>query len=188
MIKFHLRNVRKISIGGIPHMNPWIVFAIVLVIAIIILAVLYFYGNKMQKKQETQREQMEANAQNVTMLVIDKKKMPIKDANLPKVVIDNTPKYLRRSKLPIVKAKVGPKVMTLICDEEVFDQVPIKAEIKARVSGLYIIGVRNFRNAPLPPVEKKGFFAKMRSKTNSLSKELSEEKKKEEQKKANKKK
>ncbi len=168
-------------------MNPWIVFAIAIVVAIIVLAVLYFFGNKMQKKQTTQREQMEANAQNVTMLVIDKKKMPIKDANLPKVVIDSTPKYLRRSKLPVVKAKVGPKIMTLICDEEIFDQVPIKAEIKARVSGLYIIGVRNFRNAPVPTPEKKGFFAKMRSKTNKLSKELAEESKKTESKKANKK-
>lgn len=164
-------------------MNPWIIFAVVLVIAIIVLVVLYFLGNKMQKKQATQREQMEANAQNVTMLVIDKKKMPLKDANLPKIVIDNTPKYLRRSKLPIVKAKVGPKVMTLICDEDIFDQVPVKAEIKARVSGLYIIGVRNFRNAPVPQAEKKGFFAKLRSKTSSLSKEMAEEQKKDSKKK-----
>ncbi len=32
------------------------------------------------------------------------------------MVIDQTPKMMRRAKLPIVKAKVGPRIMTLICD------------------------------------------------------------------------
>ena len=45
---------------------------------------------------------------------------------------------LRRSKLPIVKAKVGPRVMSFICDAAIFDTVPIKKEVKAVISGLYI--------------------------------------------------
>ena len=60
------------------------------------------------------------------MLIIDKKKMRLKDSGLPANVIAQTPKMLRRSKLPIVKAKVGPKVMTLICDGQIFDSVPVK--------------------------------------------------------------
>lgn len=32
--------------------------------------------------------------------------MKLKDSGLPQIVIDNTPKYLRRSKVPVVKAKV----------------------------------------------------------------------------------
>ena len=158
------------------HLNPWIVLAICLVVAIAIMVGLYFYGRKLQKKQIDQREQLNAAAQNMTMLVIDKRRMKLKEANLPKIVLEQTPKYLRGSKIPVVKAKIGPKIMTLICDEEIYDQVPVKAEIKAQVSGLYIIGVKNFRNAPIPEAPKKGFMAKMRSKANRMNKELAEEK------------
>ena len=42
--------------------------------------------------------------------------------------------------MPIVKAKIGPRVMSLMCDPKVFDQIPIKAEVKAEVSGIYIVG------------------------------------------------
>ena len=41
-----------------------------------------------------------------------------------------------------VEAKVGPKVMSLICDATIFDEIPVKKEVKARVSGLYITSVR----------------------------------------------
>ena len=162
-------------------MNPWLVLVICLLVAVAIMVGLYFYGRKLQKKQVDQREQLNAAAQNVTMLVIDKKHMKLKDAGLPKMVLDQTPKYLRGSKIAVVKAKIGPKIMTLICDEQIYDQVPVKAEIKAQVSGLYIIGVRNFRNAPVPEAPKKGFMAKLRSKastmTNNMAKEQAAEKK-----------
>ena len=88
---------------------------------------------------------MQAAAQTVTILIIDKKKMKLTEANLPKVVIDSTPKYLRRSKLPIVKAKIGPKVMNLICDAKIYDLVPVKKEVKAVISGIYIMEVKGLR-------------------------------------------
>lgn len=153
-------------------MNPWLVFAICLAIFIGIMAGLYFYGRKLQKKQVEQKEQLNAAAQNVTMLVIDKKRMKLKEANLPKIVVEQTPKYLRGSKVPVVKAKIGPRIATLICDEDIYDQVPVKAEIKAQISGIYIISIRNFRNAPVPTAPKKGFMAKMRAKANQANAEL----------------
>lgn len=66
------------------------------------------------------------------MLVIDKKRMPLKDSGLPQMVIDQTPKLMRRSKLPIVKAKVGPKINILIADEKVFDLIPVKKRSKLK--------------------------------------------------------
>ena len=45
--------------------------------------------------------------------------------------------------MPVVKAKIGPRVMTLLSDPKVFDQIPIKAEIKAEVSGIYIVGIKS---------------------------------------------
>ena len=68
------------------------------------------------------------------------------------------------SKLPIVKAKVGPKISVLIADEKVFDQIPVKKEVKAEVSGLYIVGVKGIRGSLEAPAskKKKGFFARFK--------------------------
>ena len=115
-------------------MSPWIVLLIVLLIIVIGLAVLYFLGKKAQKKQEAQQEQIEAAKQTIPMLIIDKKRLPIKESGLPQMVIDQTPKLMRRSKLPIVKAKVGPRIMTLVADEQVFDLIPVKKEVKKIMS------------------------------------------------------
>lgn len=140
-----------------------IVLLVILVILIGLLVGLYFFGKKTQKKQEEQQVQIEASKQTVSMLVIDKKRMPLKESGLPQMVIDQTPKLLRRSKMPIVKAKVGPKISILIADEKVFDLIPVKKEIKAEVSGLYIVGVKGIRgNLDAPVKKKKGFFARFK--------------------------
>ena len=95
----------------------------------------------------------------MSMLIIDKKKMKLKEAGLPKIVLEQTPKYLQRSKVPVVKAKIGPKVMTLMADPNVYDQIPIKAEVKAEVSGIYITGIKSVRGGKIVVEEKKqGFF------------------------------
>ena len=84
-----------------------IVLLVILAIMIIAMVVLYFLGKRAEKKKAEQDEQLAAVAQTVSMLIIDKKRMRIKDSGLPQAVIDQTPKLMRRSKLPIVKAKVG---------------------------------------------------------------------------------
>ena len=92
-----------------------IVLGIILAVLIIVFIVLSIIGKKLQKKQEASQSQMEAAAQTASILVIDKKRMKLKDAGLPKVILENTPKYLQRSKVPIVKAKIGPNIMSLMC-------------------------------------------------------------------------
>ena len=139
---------------------------VLLVIAIILVAamiVLYFLGKKAQKKKEEQDAQVAAAAQSVSMLIIDKGKLRLKEAGLPAVVIENTPKYLRRSKVPVVKAKVGPKVMTLMCDAQIYPLIPVKKEVKATVSGIYITAVKGLRGPLETPVKKKGFLARLRN-------------------------
>ena len=139
------------------------VLIIILAVSALILVALYFLAKKAQKKQEESEQQMKASAQTMSMLIIDKKRMKIKEAGLPAVAIESTPKYLRGMKVPVVKAKVGPRVMTLLCDEKVFPNIPVKKEVKAVVSGLYITDVKGLRG-PLetPKKEKKGFFAKFK--------------------------
>lgn len=152
-------------------MQVWQILLIILAVLVVALAVLYFVGRRLQKKQAVQQEQIDAAKQNVTMLVIDKKRLPIKDSGLPQVVIDKTPKLMRRNKLPIVKAKLtgvpamyGSKIMTMVADERIFDIIPVKKEIRATISGIYITDVRGL-HSPLPSMPKKQkFSARLRSK------------------------
>ena len=144
-------------------MSPWIVLLIVLLIIVIGLAVLYFLGKKAQKKQEAQQEQIEAAKQTIPMLIIDKKRLPLKESGLPQVVIDQTPKYMRLTKYPIVKAKVGPRIMTLVADKPVWDILPVKQEVKVELSGIYITAIKSVRGGKIPSAPKKqGFFARFR--------------------------
>ena len=136
----------------------WIVTIVILAVLIVLAVVLYFLGKKAQKRQAEQREQMDAVKQTVSMLIIDKKKMRLKDSGLPQAVLDQTPKAMRLSKLPIVKAKVGPQVMSLVCDASIYDSIPVKKEVKATVSGIYITGVKGLHGKQsLEPVKKSKF-------------------------------
>ncbi len=139
--------------------TPLLIMIIVLAVLTIALVVLYFLGKRAQKKQDAQKEQLDAMKQTVSMLIIDKKRMKMKESGLPQVVIDQTPKLLRGSKLPIVKAKVGPQVMSLVCDEKIYDSVPVKKEVKAVVSGIYITEVKGLHGkVTTGPAKKKNFF------------------------------
>ena len=139
-----------------------IVLLVILIVLIVACVALYFLGKRSEKKQAEQQEQLDAVAQTVSMLIIDKGKLRMKDAGLPAIVLENTPKYLRRSKVPVVKAKVGPKVMTLMCDAQIYPLIPVKKEVKATVSGIYITAVKGLRGPLETPHKKKGFFARLK--------------------------
>lgn len=139
--------------------TPTIVLICILVLLIAGIVVLYFLGKRAQKKQAEQQQMMEANKQTVSMLIIDKKRLKIKESGLPQMVIDQTPKLMRSSKLPIIKAKIGPQIMCLICDEKIYDSVPVKKEVKAVVSGIYVLDVKGLHGRiEKAPEKKKGFF------------------------------
>lgn len=156
-------------------------FLTVLVVVVLVLAgvlaLLYFLGSKAQKKQAAQQEMMDAMAQTVNMLIIDKKKMKIQDAGMPKQVYDSMPKYMRWMKMPVVKAKVGPRVMTFLCDAPVYELIPVKQEVKATVSGLYITKVKGVRGAVLTAPKKKKFFDRFKKNTKDAAKPAKDKKK-----------
>lgn len=150
-----------------------------LIVVAILLAVfigLYFLGKKAQRKKEEQDEQIKAAAQQVTMLVIDKKKMKMSESDLPQQVMEQANWLMKRSKLPFVKAKVGPKIMTFIADDQIFDLIPVKKEVKATVSGLYITSVKSVRGSLEKPQKKKSFRARLQNKYNKANAQLQEEK------------
>ena len=154
-----------------------LVIAIVLIVAIVVL---YFLGKKAQEREAAQKEQMDAVAQQVSMLIIDKKRMKLKDAGLPEAVVKEIPWYAKNTKAPVVKAKVGPQMMTLLCQADIFDEIPVKKEVKATVSGLYITKVKGLRggNAQAETKKKKGLRAWAARKRKELAEEQANTKKK----------
>lgn len=137
------------------------ILIIVAVVIALACVALYFFGKRAQKKQEESQEQMDAMKQTVPLLVIDKKMMRLKNSGLPAIVMEKTPFYLRFSKVPVVKAKIGPKIMTFMCDAKVYEIIPIKKEVRADISGIYITGVKGMRGPlDIPVKEKKKWFSK----------------------------
>ncbi len=145
------------------------VLTIVLIIVAVVLAggliAFYFLGKRADKKREEQQAQLDAISQTVSMLVIDKKRMHLKDAGLPEAVMNaDIPWYAKASKLPVAKVKLngpgGSQIMTMIVEAEIFDDLPVKKEIKATVSGLYITGFKgNHGKLQTQPKKQKGLRA-----------------------------
>ena len=162
-------------------MTWWLIMIIVIVVALAIMVVLYRVGDKLQKKQSAQREQMVEAAQPTNMLIIDKKMLPMKDAGLPKMVMEQTPKRYQKAKLPIAKVKVGPQIMNMICDDAIFDELPTRGEVKAMVSGIYIISVKSVRGKKVAQEEETGkkkkgnWRTRMRKRQVEMQKQLNAE-------------
>lgn len=145
------------------------IFLIILAVLVIACIILYLVGKKAMDKQQDQQKMLESAAQSANILIIDKAKMRLSEANFPAIVLENTPKRYRRAKVCVVKAKIGPKVMSLMCDEAIYDQIPVKKEVKATISGIYITGVKGIRGPLETPKKKKGLMAKLRATANSAN-------------------
>lgn len=125
-------------------MQPWlIILLIVLAVLAVTLGLLYYFGNKMQQKANESQEMINQSKMVTSALIIDKKKLKAKDSALPQMVQDQIPFYLRWRKLPMVKAKIGPKIATLLCDDAVYQQLPLKKMVKIELAGLYIVSIKS---------------------------------------------
>ena len=133
--------------------STWvIVMLVVIVLLIAALVALSIYGKKLQDRQEDSQRQLQEAAQSAKLLVIDKKKMKFKDSGLPPMVLEQVPKYMRGRKVPIVKAKIGP-----------------------RISGIYIMDVKGLHNnLEHAPKGKKKLGERMRERAEKKSKELNQ--------------
>lgn len=101
-----------------------------------------YFKKKMQKKMDEQQTLVNQHKISTSILVLEKKKDKIANANLPRSVIEQIPRVYKIKKVPIVKAKIGPQVMDLICDEDVFDKLPEKKTVKVDLAGIFIAGIR----------------------------------------------
>ena len=150
-----IHNTTLIALSGFSI--ALIVIAAVLLVAVVVL---YIVGRKAEKKQADQQRVMEENSQLISLYVLDKKKLRLKEAGLPSIVMEQAPKYARRAKVPIEKVKAGPRVMNLIADAKVYETILPKQEIKAKVSGIYITSFKRIRGPVYEPKKKKKLFGR----------------------------
>lgn len=129
-------------------MKTWIIVTLIIVAVLIIAAVTLVVLKKvMSKKKEKNIKLAEnmGNTQTMNLFIIDKAKKKPTEANLSQNVVESLPKAIRKTKLPVVKAKVGPKIMTLVCDDGVFEQLLPKQEVKAKMAGAVIVSATRIR-------------------------------------------
>ncbi len=131
----------KILFGG--FIVVWWKLYIIIGIVIIIAVVLYFVLRKYLKNKMNDQEQL-VNQHKITasILVLEKKKEKVSNSDIPKSVIAQIPKIYQLRKVPIVKAKIGPQVMDLLCDEKIFDKLPVKKTVQVEIAGIFIAGIK----------------------------------------------
>ncbi len=141
----------------------WTIFWIVLAIVVAILVALYFWGKKLQKKYDEQQKLISENKQALSIFVIDKKKDHINNLKLPKQMKQELPWIYKKRKMPVVIAKIGPQIQTLLCDQKIYDSIPTKKQIKVELAGILIV---NVVSGKLPDTKKKGLLSKYKSSVN----------------------
>lgn len=138
-------------------MGFWTIFWIVIAVLAAVLVGLYFWGRKLQTKYDQQQQLIKDNKQSATIFVIDKKKDNVSNLKLPKQMKDQLPWIYKKRKMPVVIAKIGPQIQTLMCDQKVYDSIPTKKQVKVELAGILIV---NVLSGKLPETKKNGFFSK----------------------------
>ena len=144
------------------EVNVLQIVLIVLAVIAVILVILYFVGSKLQAKQVNTEKAMKQMSMVVSLLVLSKDKLHIKDSGLMKQVQDAIPAYMKWRKFPIVKARIiktnvagGAQVMSFICDPKVYKIMPVKTEVKVTIAGIYITKLHSAKGVDLSKLNKK---------------------------------
>ncbi len=110
------------------------------------------------KKVTQAQDFIEQNKISTQIFVIDKKMEKPTPSNVTKAVYDQLPKTAKIRKMPLVKAKVGPQIVNLMCDKSVFEIMPMKKNVKVELAGIYIVKIQGTN---LANKKKKTFGEKM---------------------------
>ncbi len=124
---------------------PDIILIVFIVVGLVAVG-LFFLNRWAGKKMSDQQSIIERSKTTLSIYVIDKGKVNAKDANLPKAVYEQLPKLYKFMKIYAVKAKIGPQIMTLMCDKKVFQYIPVKKNVKIDLAGIYIVAVKGMKS------------------------------------------
>ena len=126
-------------------MSIWDIMILIAIILAVIVAALYFLNKWAGKRMANQQEMVAKHKQTATIYIIDKKKDKLTNANLPKAMASQIPRMGRIMKMPLVKAKIGPQIVTLIADNAVFPALPIKKNVTVEIAGAYIVSMKGMK-------------------------------------------
>lgn len=122
--------------------TSYIIYIVLFLVAGIVAALYFYYKRVAQRKYAEQQELLKQHKQTVSILVIDKKKERLSPEHIPAAMYEKLPRIAKLKKMPLVKAKVGNQVVTLLCDEKVFEEIPNKKMVRVEVGGIYIVGIK----------------------------------------------
>ena len=121
----------------------WIDIVLIVFAVIVALGIGLFFLNRWANKRYSQQQDMvQKNKQAAEIYVIDMKRGKAEEANLPKAVTENLPRTAKFMKMNFVKAKVGPQIVTLMCDKSIYSALRVKEKFKVELAGIYIVSVK----------------------------------------------
>ncbi len=123
-------------------MEWWHLYIILGVVIAGIGVGVFFLRKNLKKKMEDQQSLVNQHKVATSILVLEKRKDKVSNANMPKSVVEQIPRVYKIRKVPIVKAKIGPQVMDLLCDEEVFEKLPVRKSVRVDLAGIFIAGIK----------------------------------------------
>ena len=121
---------------------------IILIVVLVlggIVAGLYFLNRWASRRVTQQQDMVEKTKQTASIYVIDMKRDKAANVHLPKMVMDNLPRTAKLMKMYFVKAKVGPQIVTLMCEKTVFNALDVKKTFQVELAGIYIASVKGMK-------------------------------------------
>ncbi|MCC8014511.1 MAG: hypothetical protein LIO87_04875 [Eubacterium sp.] len=137
------------------HLSGMDITLILIVVLAAAVVGLFFLSRWASNKYDTQQTQINKMKQQVTIYVISKKHDKPSNVNLPKVVMEQMPKLGKQMKMYFVQAKIGPQIVTLITEKNVYNAIPVKKNVKAEIAGLYIVSIAGLKSAEEMKKEQK---------------------------------
>lgn len=125
-------------------MNVDVIILIILIVGVVMVG-LYFLNRWASTKMVTQQTAIERHKMPATIYVIDKKRDKITNVNMPKAAVEQVPSYVKMMKHNFVMAKIGPQIMTLMCDKQIYNAIPVKKNVKIELAGIYIVSMKGMK-------------------------------------------
>jgi hypothetical protein len=131
----------------------WLLIIFIIICAVV--AGVYFLNKWAYKKMDEQNQVIAQHKMSATIYVISKKRDKITNIKLPKAVAEQIPARAKLVKMYFVQAKVGPQIMTLIAEKNIYEALPLKKNVKVEIAGIYIVGMQGLKSAEKIKEEKK---------------------------------
>ncbi len=157
-------------------LNASDIFIIIIVVLALLIVGMYYLNKKGMKRMIQAQDFIDQNRMTVQIFVIDKKQEKPSPSNMPKAVYEQMPKTAKMRKTNLVRAKVGPQIVTLMCDKPVYNAMPVKKSVKVDIAGMYIVSIAGVN---LADKKKKTFGEKIAATTEgSMQRNVEKHKKK----------